>query len=168
MPFTFSHPALIIPLTYLPKRWFSVTALVVGSITPDFEYFMRMRINSQYSHTNAGVFWFDLPLGLLLTFIFHLIVRNALIDNLPGFLRSCLHRFKDFDWLPHFRKHWLAVIISLIIGAVSHVFWDRFTHEHGYFVDLIPVLNLHYPILGHQVLGYRIVQHVSTLLGGLL
>ncbi|WCM42921.1 DUF4184 family protein [Flavobacterium sp. CBA20B-1] len=23
MPFTFSHPAIILPLTYLPKRWFS-------------------------------------------------------------------------------------------------------------------------------------------------
>ncbi|WP_113654854.1 DUF4184 family protein, partial [Pedobacter namyangjuensis] len=30
MPFTFSHPAIVLPLTYLPKKWFSLTGLVIG------------------------------------------------------------------------------------------------------------------------------------------
>ncbi|WP_262496247.1 DUF4184 family protein [Flavobacterium piscis] len=39
MPFTFSHPAIILPLKYLPKNWISLTGLIIGSLTPDFEYF---------------------------------------------------------------------------------------------------------------------------------
>ena len=57
MPFTFSHPALILPLKYFPNKWFSLTGLVIGSLTPDFEYFLRMRIKSVYSHTLEGIFW---------------------------------------------------------------------------------------------------------------
>lgn len=167
MPFTFSHPAIILPLTYLPKRWVSVSALVIGSLTPDFEYFIRMRINSQFSHYNVGLFWFDVPLGLLLTFIFHQLVRNPLIDNLPLFLKSRVIHYQSFDWLQHFRQYWLTILISLVIGAVSHIFWDRFTHHHGYFVDLIPALNKHYYLFYHSIVGYRIVQHASTLLGAL-
>ncbi|MFN7593668.1 MAG: DUF4184 family protein, partial [Bacteroidota bacterium] len=25
MPFTFSHPAIVLPLTFLPRQWFSLT-----------------------------------------------------------------------------------------------------------------------------------------------
>lgn len=58
MPFTFSHPAIILPFKYLPNRWISMTGLIIGSLTPDFEYFIRMKIESYYSHTNAGLFLF--------------------------------------------------------------------------------------------------------------
>ncbi len=88
MPFTFSHPAIVLPLNYLPKKWFSLTGLVIGSLTPDFEYFIRMKIKSEYSHTLEGLFWFDLPLGVLLAFIFHNIVRNNFYNNLPLFFKS--------------------------------------------------------------------------------
>nr|WP_237421370.1 DUF4184 family protein [Flavobacterium sp. HBTb2-11-1] len=75
MPFTFSHPAIILPLRYLPKSWFSITALTIGSLTPDFEYFLRMKVKSDYSHTLDGIFWFDLPLALLLTFLFTILLE---------------------------------------------------------------------------------------------
>ena len=54
MPFTFSHPAIVLPLKYLPKKWFSFTGLIIGSMTPDFEYFLRMKVKSDYSHTLNG------------------------------------------------------------------------------------------------------------------
>lgn len=41
MPFTFSHPAIILPLSYLPKKWFSLTGLIIGSLIPDFEYLLE-------------------------------------------------------------------------------------------------------------------------------
>lgn len=166
MPFTFSHPALILPLTYLPRHWFSTTALVVGSLTPDFEYFLRMRINSQYSHTAWGLLWFDLPLGLLLAFVFHQLVRNVLIDNLPFFLKSRVYHYKAFSWLTYMRRRWWVVVFSMLIGAASHLIWDGFTHEHALFVDLIPWLNTRYYVLGRPVIAYRMVQHLSTLVGG--
>ena len=141
MPFTFSHPAIVLPLTFLPRQWFSLTGLVIGSLTPDFEYFLRMRIQSNYSHSISGLFWFDLPLGILLAFIFHNIVRDILFDNLPTILKSRVMKFKMFDWNNYFKRNWLVVTISVLIGAGSHIFWDSFTHDQGYFVQTIPVLT---------------------------
>ena len=168
MPFTFSHPAIVLPLTFLPRQWISLTGLVIGSLTPDFEYFLRMRIMSNYSHTIDGLFWFDLPLGLLLSFIFHNIVRDSLFDNLPSILKSRFSVFKKFEWNAHFKRNWIVVIISILIGAASHIFWDSFTHEHGYFVQTIPALQNSLDFLGRQIPILKILQHSSTLLGVLV
>ena len=168
MPFTFSHPAIVLPLTFLPRQWFSLTGLVIGSLTPDFEYFLRMRIKSNYSHTIDGLFWFDLPLGLLLAFIFHNIVRNSLFDNLPTFFKSRFSGFRQFDWNEHFKKNWFVVVISILIGAASHILWDSFTHENGYFVETIPMLTNTIDIFGRQIPILKILQHSSTIIGGLV
>jgi len=168
MPFTFSHPAIVLPLTYLPRQWFSLTGLVIGSLTPDFEYFLRMRIKSNYSHTIDGLFWFDLPLGLLLAFIFHNIVRDKLFDNLPTILKSRFLAFRQFDWNKHFKRNWIVVTISILIGAASHILWDSFTHDHGYFVQTIPTLQNSVDFLGWQIPILKILQHSSTLIGGLV
>jgi hypothetical protein len=168
MPFTFSHPAIVLPLTYLPRRWFSLTGLVIGSMTPDLEYFIRMKVESEYSHTLTGILWFDLPLGLLLCFIFQNIIRNNLSDNLPTFLKSRFLTFKQFNWNRHFKENWLVVIISILAGAASHLFWDSFTHSNGYFVQTIPVLTNTVDLLGREVPILKILQHSSTLIGGLI
>ena len=167
MPFTFSHPAIVLPLTCLSRKWFSLTGLVIGSLTPDFEYFLRIQMKSIYSHTIDGLFWFDLPLGLLLAFIFHNVVRNSLFDNLPTFLRSRFCEFKQFDWNKYFKKNWFIVMISVLIGASSHIFWDSFTHEQGLFVQTIPALTDTINILGRQILITKILQHSSTIIGAL-
>lgn len=166
MPFTFSHPAIVIPLTFLPRQWFSLTGFVIGSLAPDFEYFLRMRIKSNYSHTLDGLFWFDLPLGLFLAFIFHNIVRDKLFDNLPTILKSKFSAFIQFDWNSHCKRNWFVVTISLLIGAASHIFWDSFTHDHDYFVQTIPALQNSVNFLGTQIPILKILQHSSTLLGG--
>jgi hypothetical protein len=168
MPITFSHPAIVLPLTFLPRQWFSLTGLVIGSLTPDFEYFQRMKVKRNYSHTIEGLFWFDLPLGLLLAFIFHNIVRNSLFDNLPTILKSRFSTFKQFNWNGHFKRNGFVVTISILIGAASHIFWDSFTHDHGYFVETIPALQNSVDFLGRQIPILKILQHSSTLLGGLL
>jgi hypothetical protein len=168
MPFTFSHPAIILPLTFLPRKWFSLTGLVIGSLTPDFEYFLRMRIQSNYSHTITGLFWFDLPLGILLAFIFHNIVRDSLFENSPLILKSRLATFKQFNWNNYFKTNWIITIMSFLIGAVSHVFWDSFTHDQGYFVQTIPALTNSVQIFSIQIPILKILQHSSTFLGGLV
>jgi hypothetical protein len=168
MPFTFSHPAIVLPLTFLPRQWFSLTGLVIGSLTPDFEYFLRMRIKSNYSHTIEGLFWFDIPLGLLLALIFHNLVRDKLFDNLPIFLKSRFSTFRQFDLKGHFKRNWHVVTTSILIGAASHILWDSFTHDHGYFVKTIPTLQSSVDFLGRQIPILKILQHSSTLLGGLV
>lgn len=165
MPFTFSHPAIALPLLYLPKKWFSLTGLVIGSMAPDFEYFLRMSIKSDYSHTLVGLFGFDLPLGILLAFIFHNIVRDSLFDNLPQFFKSRFSIFKRFNWNAYIKTHWFIVTMSVLIGAGSHLVWDSFTHEQGHFVMVLPVLENTIDILGNPIPIFKILQHTSSIIG---
>lgn len=58
--------------------------------------------------------------------------------------------------------------ISILIGAISHILWDSFTHDHGYFVQAIPTLQNSVDFLGRQIPMLKILQHSSTLLGGLV
>lgn len=165
MPFTFSHPAIILPLTYLPKRWFSLTGLIIGSLMPDFEYFLRMKIKSDFSHTLEGVFLFDLPLGIVTAFIFHNIVRNNLFDNLPYILKSRVIVFKNFNWNIYFKKNWLVIIFSIIIGTFSHILWDSFTHDTGYFAQKFEVLIQSVELFNKKIPILKILQHLSTFIG---
>lgn len=167
MPFTFAHPAIILPLTSLPRKWFSLTGLVVGSLTPDFEYFFRMRMAGRFGHTLTGIFAFDLPTGLFLAFVFHNIVRNKLFENLPTPLASRLSAFTTFEWNRHFKGSWFVVITSIIIGAASHIFWDSFTHHGGFFVEELPALSRTVDLSIIDVKFFRILQHTGTLVGGL-
>jgi len=166
MPFTFAHPAIVLPLGKLTKRWFSLTGLIIGSMTPDFEYFIRMKVKSIYSHTLTGLFWFDLPLGLVLVFIYLKVVKNPLIDHLPMPLKTRFFYLKStangfgFTW-----KYLIILSISILIGAATHLLWDGFTHPTGYFVSAIPVLTSSLAFGNHQVHSYKVLQHLSTLFG---
>ena len=124
MPFTFSHPAVILPFTKVKPQWFSLTALFIGSLAPDFEYFLRMKMYGNYSHTLEGVFVFNLPLVIALSFLYHSIVRNHFIDNLPNALYNRLAPYKAFNWSKYFAKHFMVVILSAIVGVFSHIIWD--------------------------------------------
>lgn len=165
MPLTFAHPAIILPLRYLPKRWVSLTGLVIGSMVPDFEYFMRMRVKSIYSHTLFGLFWFDLPLGLISVLIYRLLIKDKLIDHLPETFSRRFSAYKG-DSASELSFAVIAIVcLSVIIGAASHLIWDGFTHPHGYFVVAMPALSAIVRLGSQQVYVYKLMQHSSTLIG---
>ncbi len=164
MPFTLSHPAIVLPLA-LKKLRLSATGLIIGSLTPDFEYFIRMKDWSRYSHTWPGLFWFDLPLGVLLCFIYHLVVRNSFFDNLPTFLRQRVVVYKKFNWIEYFLKSWLIVCISVLIGAASHILWDAFTHESQLFVQRDPDLSTMMKVGSVNLAGYKFLQLSNSIVG---
>lgn len=165
MPFTFSHPAIVLPLKNIFGKWLSLTGLIIGSLTPDFEYFLRMKIQSDYSHTLLGALWFNLPLGLTLCFIFHTIIKKPLIENTPYFIQSRTQTLKNLNWTAYFMNNWAIVSMSVLIGAYSHIFWDSFTHPHAFFTDLF---ELNKRLNGTEIPIYKILQHLSTLIGGIV
>ncbi|MDB5134787.1 MAG: hypothetical protein JWP37_1390 [Mucilaginibacter sp.] len=167
MPFTFSHPAIVLPFNYLPKKWFSLTALVTGSMIPDFEYFIRMNMETRYSHTWTGLFWFDLPLTLFFMLIYNALVKDKLIDHLPVYLNKRLSRFKTHG-RPYFKQPLAIIMLSAVIGGASHIFWDSFTHPGRYFVTHIPALTHIVFIAGRAFPVFEIVQHLSTLTGAII
>ena len=140
----------------------------MGSMVPDFEYFIRLRDFRRYSHTFWGMFWFDIPLGLAFLFLFHNVVRNTLIEHLPFSLNVRFSVFEKFNWNEYFKRNTIVVLISLLVGIASHLFLDSFTHNGGYFAEVIPLLNDKYYILDHRFTGATIFQYLGSVIGGLI
>lgn len=170
MPFTFSHPALVIPLLRLQRRypWVSATGLIMGSIAPDCEKFLRLRLASGHSHTVGSIFYFSCPVALVLAFTFHLIVRRPLLTHLPPALYRRLGRFISFDWLSYFRKYYWGVLLSIIVGAALHLLWDSFTHPSPLIDEFFPLLAVPVRVGGALTPLYYLVGLASSVLGGAL
>jgi hypothetical protein len=140
VPYPFAHPAAVLPLIGPMGRFAVPSALVLGSIVPDFWYFIPS-VSRLDSHSPAALLWFCLPIGLLLYVLFHLLLKEPLIallsPRLGGFTSPGLPA-----------APWRAVIISLLAGALTHIVWDALTHSND-----------------HAVHGRNWLQHASTALG---
>ena len=127
MPFTFAHPAIILPLKQAKPRWFSLTGLATGSMAPDFEYFFRVKAVSTVSETLAGIFTFNLPVAIAISLAFHLLVRNPLIRHLPKPLDKRYSGFLGFNFLKYLKQHPFLFLGSALIGVLSHLALDVLT-----------------------------------------
>jgi hypothetical protein len=166
MPFTFSHPAIVLPFLKIRHASVSMSGLIIGSMTPDFEYFIQMKLSGRYSHSLEGMFFFDLPVACILALIFHMVVKKPFIDNLPGYFSSRLSELRNFDFMSYLRQYFLFFLICLLIGIALHIVWDSFTHANSYFVDRIPFLSTPIFIDGMAHLPlFRYLQHGSTIIG---
>lgn len=168
MPFTAAHPAAILPFLK-HSRWFSATGLVAGSIAPDFQYFLLLPIFRYSGHTLEGLLLFNLPIALLIATVFHLVVRRPTVAHLPHWLKQRALAVPTLDWLKFLRQRWFVFATSVIIGAATHIFWDGFTHDTGYFVGKWPILAsmVPLPLLNWDMMLCRIIQHTSTFVGSL-
>lgn len=165
MPFTFAHPAAAIPLLRPLGRYGVLSALVIGSVTPDLAYLLPFRALHAESHTLVGVVWFCLPIGLLSYAIFHVLLKGPLLGLLPMFIYSRLGAYAErFQSLPS--ASWGSVVASLFFGAITHLGWDAFTHQGAPAVNLFPVLqSLLFSIGTYPVHLFKLLQHTSTALG---
>ncbi|HVI48090.1 MAG TPA: DUF4184 family protein [Chitinophaga sp.] len=167
MPFTISHTAIVVPLTCRPYKYLSATGLLIGSMVPDFLYFFLLDPYFYYGHTWWGIFVYDIPLALLVAFLYHLQVRPALINFAPQWAGSRLNSFRYFNWNTYFRQHFLVVIFSVIYGALTHIFLDAFTHGDG-FSEVLPVLEKDVPVLGRTIKMWYLWQYISSVIGLLI
>lgn len=163
MPFTFAHPAIIIPLN--KSKRFSFTALIAGSMVPDFEFFLQLREVENIGHHWLGFFLFDYPLSLIMCFLFHNVLRNPMVDNLPSYLRIRIIDVRDFNWNNYAKRNKLKITFSLFIGIASHLLWDGFTHSDGLFIEMLPVLSENVEILVYSIPVYFLLQLVFSIAG---
>jgi hypothetical protein len=164
MPFTAAHPAAVLPLRRWCPRYLSWSALVIGSLTPDLESFLVLAPRSVYGATLFGSFYFCLPVGLVLFLLFRQIVKRPAILLLPAGHRRRLWP-PDPDALRLDRGVLLRACVSIMLGAWTHLLWDSFTHV-GRGITVFPFLATPLGVIGnYQLTGFRLLQHVSTLLG---
>ena len=169
MPFTFSHPALVVPLLRYRRRWpwLSATGLVAGSVAPDFEKLFRLKLASGHSHTVASMFYFSCPVGLVLALVYHGLVRQPLLGHLPALLHQRLNRWQRGSWLIFARQHSLGVLASIWLGAASHLLWDSFTHQNAFLTQYLPWLERVVVLPGYHVYTYSFLALLSSVGGSL-
>lgn len=162
MPFTLAHPGAVV---FMKSKYLNLNALVLGSMAPDFMYFILFSPNSPFGHTLLGAIILNIPLCFLLNFIYDKYLKEGFILNLPSiisknyaFLIEKRHNVTGF-------RETVIFAYSSLLGMMTHVFWDAFTHEQGYFVMKLNFLMNSINVLGHQIYVYKIAQHGSTLLG---
>lgn len=166
MPFTLSHVTAVFPFKKLTPKYLSVSGLVMGSMAPDFEFFIRVTLYGIWGHTFWGIFLFDLPVSILLCMLFHTVVKRALILNLPQTLYARFYQYADLNWLLFFQKNILKVLISILIGIFTHFLWDNFTHAPNYVSPYYTDFLLEqFVIFGKNMPLYEFLQLGSSVLG---
>ncbi|MDQ3200430.1 MAG: DUF4184 family protein [Verrucomicrobiota bacterium] len=163
MPWTLTHPAAVLPLRRLCPWALNFPALVFGSMTPDLGYYINRFDLSNFAHTWAGSFVACVPSGLILLVIFYLFCkpvcyalpaphREALLPHCPSF--------------PQRGLTWGIILLSLVLGAWTHNFWDAFTHKEGWFVTRIWWLQQPAFQIGSTTIHvFLVLQELSTLVG---
>jgi hypothetical protein len=169
LPLTPAHAAAIVPLSRW-KSYFWLSPLAVGSMAPDFAYFVFPPPALRHiGHTWLGLVLFCVPVGLAVLYAFHQFIKRPLVLLMPQLVRGKLLPYcGPFPLLPLQRLAWLGTLIYL--GAVSHVLWDGITHDDGWAVRDCPQMRaVLFIAFGHRVVVFGLLQYVSSVLGlGLL
>lgn len=162
MPFTISHAAAAWPFR---RTRLVMSALIIGCMAPDFEYFIPFQHHGAFGHDWLGVFTLDLPLGLAVLWLFHRYAKEPLAACLPRSARERLHlgpRTLSINSVPRFA----LIVLSILVGIATHILWDSFTHPGYWLTDHLPVLkqDVELPIFGPRS-WFSILQYLSSAFG---
>jgi hypothetical protein len=158
MPFTVSHAAAALPVHALFRR-LPLAALMIGSMAPDFAFFVPFAPYRSSTHSIAGLFWFCLPVGLVLWCIFVRWIEHPTMALLPAAWREKLTPTGPIT--P--RLVGLASL-GIVLGAGTHDLWDSFTHSHTWVTSAVPSWRARQPELGGARI-YHLLQIASSVLG---
>jgi hypothetical protein len=164
MPFTLSHVAAVLPLYRPLTRARIFTAAVIGSMVPDFGLLAPDALSRVQTHSLTGLITFSLPVGLLAYWLTLLLIRPAVIEVLPDRASTRLgaqpaSSIRD-------ARVWVWAGAAIVLGAITHLVWDAFTHENARGVRMFPALRDYGPEMGgHALHLYRWLQYGSSLAG---
>ncbi|HEY2633063.1 MAG TPA: DUF4184 family protein [Steroidobacteraceae bacterium] len=164
MPFTISHAAAVLPFSRLLARWRLLSAVVIGSMVPDFGLFFPWRIHRFETHSAEALLTFCLPVGIATYWAFQYLIKAPMLEVLP---EGAYARWRAFSSPADFTsiRQWILVAFGVLAGAATHIGWDAFTHENARGVRLIPWLEDPIDIGAHHMGGVRLLQDGSSLIG---
>jgi len=165
MPFTISHVAAVLPLARFLRRGRVLSALVIGSMVPDFSLFMPWQLNRVETHSAAALITWSLPVGIVTYWVFQYWLKRPVREVLPD---GAYWRSRPFAAVADIRslEQWLLACSAILVGAITHLVWDGFTHEGARGVRMIPALDeFAVTLAGKHLTGPRFLQDLSSLLG---
>lgn len=164
MPFTLSHTVLAIPFKNKSlSKYFNFTALVLGSMAPDFEYYIKISTHDTWNgHSLSAIFYLNVPLILLFSIIFHHIIKGSLILMLPNSVYPYFSKYSLTKPDIFSAKGMIIFLYSAILGDLSHLFLDSFTHLQGFFVEHFSVLRMN--TFFYNMMVFEILQHLLSVI----
>jgi hypothetical protein len=161
VPFTVSHAAAVLPLQRITRSRVPLAALVIGSMAPDFAYFLPFRIGRMSTHDFDGLFVFCWPVGLALWLLFVKVLERPTIELLPAPWRERVPRSG-----PVTPRTLLLASLGIVVGAMTHIAWDAFTHAYTPVSHLFPGLRAElFEVRGRTVYVYVFLQYLSSVAG---
>jgi hypothetical protein len=116
------------------------------------------------THSSTGVFTVDVLLGLAMWLAWHVVLSGPALAAAPRGVRA---RWGSLPIGVRARlrgpREVLLLLSGLVVGATTHVLWDGFTHQGGWFVRHLSVLRER-----HLGLSMWTVAQVGCSLFGLL
>ncbi|MFS4095566.1 DUF4184 family protein [Streptomyces sp. AF1A] len=154
MPFTLSHAAAVLPgirRDGTGRGPLVPAVLVAGSFAPDLPYYAAGAVPGgmgfgRVTHAFAGVATVDAVISWALVGLW-LLVREPLLALLPtawqGRSAALLRCGR-----PRARVRAVSVArwyVSAVLGALTHVVWDAFTHRGRWGTRLLPAIGREHP-----------------------
>ena len=171
MPFTPSHAVVALPFVRTPLV---PAAIAIGAMTPDLPLFLRgVGLRYSFTHTFENVLWTAL-VAFVLFLLWRVLLRPAVGELSP----LSLARRLPAEWQqtgitaarsavgvgePR-RAYPVLLAVSLILGVLSHIVWDLFTHEGRWGVEILPALGM----MWGPLTGFKWLQHGSSAAGLLI
>jgi hypothetical protein len=163
MPYTLSHPLAVVPLNRWCPTYLNFSALVIGSMAPDFGYFVGQFDVAGFAHTIPGSLIVCVPLGLLVLGLFYLL-RRPVCYLLPQPHRAALTPLTANN-LDFSLREMLVACASLLIGAWTHIAWDSCTHGYGWPTQHLEFMSQFVHIGPKELPLYQLLQLASTVIG---
>jgi hypothetical protein len=162
VPFTISHAAAALPLRRLGKIRLPLAAVIIGSMSPDYSYFVPWGFESLETHSLFGLFVFCWPVSLALWILFVRVLEPPTTALLPEHWRT---RFPPSD--RDISRRGLALAsAAVLLGAVTHVVWDSFTHGRTVVTEVFPALrDVAFQFGGWQFRWFFVLQLLSSVFG---
>ncbi|KQZ22370.1 DUF4184 family protein [Microbacterium sp. Root553] len=168
MPFTPSHAVVALPFVRTPLV---PAAIAIGAMTPDLPLFLRgVGLRYSFTHTFENVLWTAL-VAFVLFLLWRVVLRPAVGELSP----LALARRLPAEWQQvgvsaagsavgigaSRRAYPVLLAVSLILGVLSHIVWDLFTHEGRWGVETFPALGM----MWGPLTGFKWLQHGSSVTG---
>jgi hypothetical protein len=165
MPYTISHTAVVLPFARLLARWRLLGAVLIGSMVPDFGVFSPWTVARIETHSLLGLLTFCLPIGLLTYWVFQFLIKPAMAEILPDGAYSRWQEFKRPEPVGSVRQ-WLLASCGILVGALSHLALDGFSHDGGRGVRMFPALDEPLFDIGRRhIMATRLIQDPGSLVG---
>lgn len=163
MPFTLAHPAAVLPL--LRRPWVGL-ALVAGAMAPDAAYFLRatpleVTAQSWYEPFANATTSHSLG-GLVVTLAWALVIFLVLWSAVRPVIWVVSGRWEPSPGARRGLEAGGWVVVSLVVGVVSHLLWDSFASSDGVLASRVEALRE--PVVA-DLSWVRLIQHLSTVVG---